>query len=1042
MKYITSFFLVVLFILPVSLLGQNKTQSTRDTNFTPEQELAGFTVPEGFEVELIASEEDGIVNPIDLTFDDAGRLWTQTARMYPLDPVKDIQWNELQKLIENPEAQKNDPRFKRVKDLYQGKTKGDDKILVLSNLYGNGPAEVDEWATGLAIPQSILPYKDGTYVAQGSELFYLEDSDNDGKAEKRVPLFTGFGFTDSHTMSHTFVRGPGGWIYFSQGGLNKGKVSALKSDAQLDIDYSKIVRFSLNGKQIELVSSGLNNIWGFQLRHNGQWYATEANDLGYSVVPMEPGTGFPGLGNDRLRPYQPFMPPLHEFRVGGTGISSLEFADDGSGVSFPEKWNDVALLANPITSEINAVKIVRNADGSVSSEHLSNFLTSEDDYFRPVNMEFGPDGCLYIADWYNKIISHNELPTTHPDRDKSHGRIWRICHESQEPRSIPNFYNVPTSELVSHLKSPYLWEKRAAWHQISDRPVNETIRLASDLVRLAGDESLDDITRIHALWSLEGISHYDENLLSSLLASPADNIRREAVRSLASFSLGPAKVAEMINGLVEDDNPMVRSQVIRTLDHIGSANHDTIGMLVRACKPEIPENQMGGSYERTFERYLARKALEQYPSELQAYINSVSTSEVPPRNLLWASQALPEGPREEAFLNLWPDADISTLNEPIFISIANMLDNEQVLEVVTPVIQESDNAAKYTNLAVQNQARVQSDELASLLQAPVGTLLGSDSESDRNLALDAIGRFSIKGFSEDIASLIDNQTSDKTLNLALTALENSPRANEEIFVQIFDNERLGFEVRASALHSLAKANPDAGLESTREWIPHLTEQQKGELTTILSKLDQGSELLMHLYGQNEITLNAFDLATAERISNANPSDSRSQSVLEEVEEREKEEQQAFEQKLNHYTNVVERKEGNISNGEKLFQTCLTCHSVGSKGPGIAPALDGSAYRDTEALLTAILDPNAAVETGYEVYRVTQKDGGIVEGYLVKKGEKGTTIAYMGGTTVFIEDEDIKSQGFISGRSFMIEGILQNYSDQEVADLVSYIRTLK
>src|SRR5690606_2724616 len=121
---------------------------------------------------------------------------------------------------------------------------------------------------------------------------------------------------------------------FSHGALNKGEVTSLQSDLKLRMDYSKIARFSLDAQKMEVVSSGLNNIWGFQLRHNGEWYGSEANDLGYSIVPMEPGAGFPGIGNQRIRSYQPWMPPLHEFRVGGTGISGTAFADDRSG-SFP-----------------------------------------------------------------------------------------------------------------------------------------------------------------------------------------------------------------------------------------------------------------------------------------------------------------------------------------------------------------------------------------------------------------------------------------------------------------------------------------------------------------------------------------------------------------------------------------------------------------------------------------------------------------------------------------------------------------------------------
>ena len=275
MKLFTT--LLAFSLAATSVSVAKKTQSGRTEANTPEQQLAGFTVPEGFVVELVASEKDGIVNPIDLTFDDAGRLWTQTARMYPLDPVKDIKWGQLLKLMDNPAEQDKNPEFKRIKDLYQGKTKGDDEILILSNLHGGKKVSVEKFATGLTIPQSILPYKNGAYVMQGSELFFLDDSNKDGKADKRTPVLTGFGFTDTHTMGHSLVRAPGGWVHFSQGALNKGDIKAVTSGESTRIDYSKIARFSIDGNHIELVNAGLNNIWGFQLRGNGQWFMTEAN---------------------------------------------------------------------------------------------------------------------------------------------------------------------------------------------------------------------------------------------------------------------------------------------------------------------------------------------------------------------------------------------------------------------------------------------------------------------------------------------------------------------------------------------------------------------------------------------------------------------------------------------------------------------------------------------------------------------------------------------------------------------------------------------
>lgn len=556
---------VALPLMAGGILHAKKTHSYRADVWTPENEQAGFIVPEGFVVELVASERDGIVNPIDLAFDDAGRLWTQTASMYPLDPFSEQSFGEIRKLMEDPDIMEKNPEFKRIRDLYEGKTKGDDKILVIDDPWSPTPSQPRVWADGLAIPQSILPYRDGAYVAHGSELIYLEDSDGDGTADKRSTLLTGFGFVDTHTMSHLLVRAPGNWIHFSHGALNKGLVKSMVSGATAPIEYSKIVRMSMDGARFNVVSAGLNNIWGFQLRANGQWYGTEANDMSWSVVPMEPGTGLKGIGGDRIRPYQPWIPQLHDFRVGGTGISGLEFSEDGNS-GFPAEWKDVAFLANPITNTINSVRIVRNPDGSVSAEHLPDFLESQDDWFRPVNLEFGPDGCLYVADWYNKIVSHNEVSRSHPDRDKSHGRIWRIRHESQTPRPIPNLYETPTAQLPAHLKAPTLWEKRAAWHQIADR---KALELAPQLVALAADDKQDPITRIHSLWSLESLQYFDTKLMDALVGTEDGDLRREAIRSLASFDLTASQLARYLTGADQDPNAMVRSQALRTIIDAG-----------------------------------------------------------------------------------------------------------------------------------------------------------------------------------------------------------------------------------------------------------------------------------------------------------------------------------------------------------------------------------------------------------------------------------------------------------------------------------------
>ncbi len=1022
--------------------SKKKTQSARTEKFSPAKELAGFKVPEGFIIELIASEKDGVINPIDLTFDDAGRLWTQTATMYPLDPIVDQYIDRKGPLLmEDSNMQKANPNFKRVLDLYQGKSRGKDRILVLSNFYDNKKVEVNTWAEGLAIPQSILPYKNGSYVAQGSEMFFLEDTDQDGKADKRIPLFTGFGFTDTHTLAHTLVRGPGGWIHFSQGALNKGEVASLISGVKIRLDYSKIARFSLDGKDMNIINSGLNNIWGLQLRANGQWYGSEANDLGYSVVPMEPGMGFPGIGNERLRPYQPWVPKLHDFRVGGTGLSALAFSDDSNG-SFPEEWKDVAFLANPITNTINAVKIVRNEDGSVSAQHLPDLLTSDDDWFRPVNLEFGPDGCLYIADWYDKIISHNEVATSHPDRDKSHGRIWRIRHKSQKPREIPNFYEVKTSELVGYLKSPSIWAKHAAWHQIVDRPIAETATLAKDLILLVSDPQQDESTRIVALWSLEGIKYFDHKLMAALLNTKSHNLRREVIRSLQSFSLSADTLANLLALPSKDSNPMIRSQVLRTLDAAGTANPETIALLVEACNPPLEGNDMGGAYERNLERYLARKALENYPTELLDFMKSSKANQYNTSNLIWASQALPKEQREAVFIGLWKKTDNKELDEQTFIIVAGMLENKKVMDMVLPVLENADKAQEHVSLTLQNLAKVQSGHLTRALIKPIRHLLQSGDVNRQHLGLEAIGKLNITSLRSLVIPFVDEASSSETIKLAMSALVDQPEENKKIFERIAKTKTIGLEVRIQAVQALAKADVRSANKIMSDWIPVLSESQKQGVTGILSNSEEGSTLLKQLFETGVLTSKEFDLSSAEKVFQSNKNDARGIRLFEQVTNRIAEERKDFESKLQRFMAIVEKGKGDPSKGEELFQTCLMCHSVGDKGHDFAPALDGSASRENEALLTAILNPDAAVESSYAVYRVTRTDGTTLEGYLVKRDNRGTTLGFMGGSSHFIQTEDIGSEGFLGGRSFMPKGLIDSYSDEQVSDLLAYIRTLK
>ncbi len=438
-----------------------KPTSMRDINSGPlsaAEQLATFTLPPSFQMDLVAEEipAQGIGKFITSTWDHAGNLWTMTATEYPVDGN------------ENPAA---------ADALYASKAK--DKVLVYDLIErgkdGQPPryaAQPRVFAEGLAIPLGLLPYRDGAIVQHGKQMVFLRDTDGDGKADKREILLEGLGVDDSHLFLHGLTRGPGNWIYVAQGAFNHSKIRA-GDGTETKWDYCKLGRFKPDGSKFELTAAGLNNIWGFVIDRYGHLWGQEANDMGFPLTPMPVGENFPGIGNEKLKPYAPVRPkPVKDWQVGGTGLSGLAMQEDAVWpqpyCNGPEDATKAFYLANPITNRIQFTEAKPQGAGDWHFAQIQDFVRTSDPWFRPVHIAFGPDGGLYITDWYNKIISHNEVPRNHPERDKIRGRIWRVRHEKQPQHSVPNLSKLTDAALAKHAPANQ-WEARTAWAERQDR---------------------------------------------------------------------------------------------------------------------------------------------------------------------------------------------------------------------------------------------------------------------------------------------------------------------------------------------------------------------------------------------------------------------------------------------------------------------------------------------------------------------------------------------------------------------------------------------
>ncbi|MGB1128974.1 MAG: PVC-type heme-binding CxxCH protein, partial [Haloferula sp.] len=583
-----------------------KPEAENGNNKTAAEQLEMFKVPEGYELELVLQESEGVGKFISVYFDQRGRLWTQTALEYPVDAN------------ENPAV---------AEALYKSHAK--DKVLVypresLAEIPEGGLTNPTVFADGLAIPLGILPWGNGdsAYVLHGPDLLLLTDTNGDGKSDQREVVLTGLGTQDSHLFPHQFTRAPGDWIWMAQGLFNNSDVKQPGKEDSVNWPKCSMARMRPDGSGFEVTSVGPNNIWGLSMTGEGETFIQEANDYGYALMPFHEFAYYRGGMKAFKKSYQPPFPVTTSHRMGGSGLSGLCLLENGPSVDAGSEFT--MLLANPITSKIQTMGMQRKGAGW-HLKPLPDFLTCEDPNFRPVAMTQGPDGCLYIVDWYNKIISHNEVPRNHPERDKTRGRIWRLKPvDTTETPAIPDFTKLKNSELVAMLGELPTARAHLAWQTLTDRedPGAEVLK---GMVQSA-DHS--DAARIQAFWTLgdDGVE-----VATALLSSENRNVRRQ-LASYPNFALK----------LTTDSDPEVRYAAQTTLGRSLPSNPEaTISAMIQAAGATRTNPATSESYEAKFERFLVRFFLERHPEVVGKFLDSSAAKELSIEGRMLAVSAMP-----------------------------------------------------------------------------------------------------------------------------------------------------------------------------------------------------------------------------------------------------------------------------------------------------------------------------------------------------------------------------------------------------------------
>jgi putative heme-binding domain-containing protein len=841
---------------PVRAVGASKPVAPPGPSpLPPEVQAETFSVPPGFVVELVAAEPDG-GKFVPIAFDHAGRLWTTTALEYPVDA------NESPAL---------------AKTLFE--RGGQDRIVVFDTPTAPGRQKARTFAEGLAIPLGVLPYKDGAYVQYGSEIRLYRDTDRDGRADRHQAVLTGFGIEDSHLFPHQFTRAPGNWLMLAQGAFNSSKVQSSDGGVTT-FNRTKMARFRPDGSRFETIGWGPCNIWGLVLDRHGEVFIQEANDQGWPLMPFLEGASYPLCGDDIPRPYSPPFPKTGEIEMGGTGLSGLALSEGSD--AFPAPWRDVFFVANPITRKVQAIRVHRG--GSAASpdaygngwqlEHLPDFLLSSDPWFRPVAMSLGPDGCLYIVDWYNQVISHNEIPRAHPDRDKTRGRIWRVRHQSQPHRTnVPDLDRVPERDLLSHLSAGNAWEGHAAWQAIVDR---EARGLIPALRRVLSDRKASSDHRLRALWALEGLSALESRTLRTILMeSGSRSLRREVVRASAGSALPAKDTLALATRALADPDRLVRQEAMRASSALLAAattpeavrTEAVRGLLEAAAASPLGDWTKYPGYHRDFERYIVRSALESRKPDISRTIALAKPGLTVEARVL-ASLVLggSEGARQLA--RLLPTLGRSLSSEELLLAAqaAEEPASRTALEAALA------DPATLAQLHAQRARIGRPEALLPLLTDSVRRLLaGSPGPETLDLGLRVITGFRLAGLEAELVRIASAPGGPAARQvMALRALRETGSAPVELLgrLSLSPDDALRREV----VESLAASRSEAALPVLLRLWPNLGTTLRRSVVDRIATTPAGARRLLAAIAAGELPREDLDGYALDRLAAVLPQD--------------------------------------------------------------------------------------------------------------------------------------------------------------------------
>lgn len=1009
--YTSNLFRIVLYILLINLLFISCKEKPGTSAVDSEHALSTFEVPPGFKIELIAAEPL-ISDPVDMEIDEYGNMYVVEMHGYPLD------------------------------------ISGNGNIILLKD--NNKDGKMDErvvFADNLILPAGVMRWKKGILVTDAPNLLYFEDSDQDGKADIRDTVLTGFALSNPQHNTNNPMYGLDNWIYIG----HQGATSTREYKEEFGDEGSEIIfpgspeaqklpknanglsiRFMPDKKRIETLS--YQTQFGHAFDQWGNWFGCNNSNQGYHEVianryfqrnkNLVISNSIQHMSDHRNAP-EVFPTTTHPDRqlltdvgvmTSGCGITVYD------GGAFPAPFDkNISFMAEPVSNLVHADIIKDKGSSFEASAILSNkeFLTSTDAWSRPVNFYVGPDGALYMLDYYRRVIESPEWMSEKAVKEgglydgSDMGRIYRITASGQKSSKITkgiNLGNESSEKLVQHLSDNNRWWRTNSQRLLVDRKDRSIIPL---LLKMATNPE-SPVGRLHALWTLEGLGELRPDMIEQALKDTESGIRVNAIKLAELHFQEFPQLFKTLRSVQNDKDPKVRIQLLLSLGY----DNSTESAVVR--------NKL--LFQDINDKWTQVAALSAPPSQTESIL-------------------------KEVLKNYKADIPAySLLVQRLATMIANGGDQNTVKKLIKSSVQNGsvgDNqwkGAMLEGLAIGMESqKSKSPESINAFKEDqnllINTFFNHLSVEVRKGALDMLRVIELSKGPEIKAavdktvliaanrSLPDNKRIEAINFLALT--EPEPFSNLLKGLIVPQEQTI---VQLAALKTLSKVPGTVVSEYVlQKWAVLTPEIRDAAIGTFLGNNDR-IKLLLNAIEKNQVQASSVSFGRSVQLMQ-NKDDllrNKARTLFTKNEEDGKKVNKAYQEAL-----VLK---GDATKGQNVYlQNCAICHQVrGKMGVELGPDLGTIRNWTAEIIMANILDPNISISSGYDLWNVELKNGESHQGIISSESDVALTLKNNGKLEKTINRQDIKEIKSME-ISAMPSGLEKKISKQEMADLLAFLR---